>query len=295
MARKLKGKDPTDAKVAKAKIAIYGRAGVGKTWAACDFPGVYYIAAESGASRQQYTDKLRASGGAYMGPEDGACDFATVLEELVTLAATKHDYKTVVIDSYTKLFQTSIDIEHERMTNDGRDMSKTFGAEKKPAVNASKRLVRFLDQLDMNVILICHQKTLWQNGEEIGVTLDGWDRLDYELDLVLRIEKQGVSRNAFVHKSRLEEFLDGSKFSWSYSDFADLYGKDAIESDVHIVDLATEEQLAQITHLIDVTHTDSAVTTKWFDKAGISRFEDMPTDMIAKCIQSLNKKLEPAA
>ncbi len=36
--RTLKGTDPKSAKPSKPKILIYGKPGVGKTWAALDFP-----------------------------------------------------------------------------------------------------------------------------------------------------------------------------------------------------------------------------------------------------------------
>src|SRR3954465_3746399 len=119
MARALRGTDPKAAKPSKPKVLVYGKPGVGKTWASLDFPSVYYIDCEGGANLGHYTDRLKAAGGAYMGPSDGANDFNVVTEEIVTLATTTHHYRTLVIDSYTKIFNTAIAAEHQRMEEAG--------------------------------------------------------------------------------------------------------------------------------------------------------------------------------
>ena len=69
MASKLKAIAPKAAEPSKPKMLIYGKPGVGKTWAALDFPSVYYMDTEGGADLEHYTDKLLAAGGMYFGPE----------------------------------------------------------------------------------------------------------------------------------------------------------------------------------------------------------------------------------
>ena len=70
----------------------------------------------------------------------------------------------------------------------------------------------------MNVILIAHEKELWglndkNQREVIGKTFDCWDKLEYELDLALRISKIGTGetakRYANIGKSRLPSFAEG--------------------------------------------------------------------------------------
>lgn len=289
--RKLRGTDPKAAKPSKPKILIYGRPGVGKTWASIDFPSVYYIDTEGGANLEHYTDKLKKAGGAYLGPSDGSNNFETVIEEIITLATTEHKYRTLVIDSYSKLFNTQVDINYEAMARAGREMDKTFGAEKKTAIALTRRLIRWLDKLDMNAILICHEKTLWKDGKEVGATYDGWDKLEYELHLALQIIKQGPSRKARVTKTRLTEFPDAESFPWSYEDFAKRYGRDVIESGSTAIRLATPDQLKQLEALIQVLRVESEVIDKWKDKAGVESFAEMDTDTIQKCIAHLDAKL----
>lgn len=263
MARALKATDPKAAKPSKPKMLIFGKPGVGKTWASLDFPSVYYIDTEGGANLEHYTDKLKKSGGMYLGPDAGSNDFNVVLEEVITLATTKHAFRTLVIDSYSKLFNTQIDATAERMVKAGRDMEKTFGAEKKEAITNTRRLIRWFDKLDMNVILICHQKSQWKDGKEVGVTFDAWDKLEYELHLALNIEKQGASRKARITKSRLKEFPDADVFDWSYAAFADRHGRDVIEAEAKATELATPDQIKRYNDLLTAVKVDAKITEKW--------------------------------
>ncbi len=119
MARTLKGVDPVQAKQSKPKILVWGKSGVGKSWGALDFPSCYFVDCEGGSNLPRYTEKLKKSGGLYFGPEHGANDFAAVTEEIITLATTKHNFRTLVIDSGSKIMGTAVAAEHERMEKAG--------------------------------------------------------------------------------------------------------------------------------------------------------------------------------
>jgi hypothetical protein len=281
----MRGKDPKLAKPSRPKIVIFGKAGVGKTFTALDWPDAYFIDCEGGASLPHYTDKLKKVGALYMGPEDGANDFKVVLEEVQELATTKHDRKTLIVDSFSKLFGTAIQVENDRLVKQG---AKTdFGVDKKPAISATRRLVKWLDRIDMNVILICHEKPVWKNGEQIGTSFDGWDKLEYELNLVLRIEKQGTARKAVVQKSRFVNFDDGERVDFSYEEFASRFGADVMEhSSVPIV-LASDVQVDELRGLIDAVNFDTALLEKWREKAGVEKWSEMDTVTIDKCIKHL--------
>ena len=285
---KLRGKDPKAAEPSKPKILIYGAPGVGKTWTSIEFPSGYYIDTEGGANRDHYTDKLKRSGGAYLGPEDGSLDPKMVLEEIQTLATEKHSYRTLILDSITKEFNTIASNESERLGD-----KDVFGASKKPAIAWMRRLLNWLNRIDMSVILIAHQKDEWgANGTgKVGETFDCWDKTAYELDLVLKIEKRGPSRVAVVKKSRLLGFPEGTDFPWSYEEFAKRYGRDVIESDVKTITLATAEQLEAITNLLDVVRMDESEISKWFTKAQVESWSEMSTETIQKCIEHLKSKV----
>jgi hypothetical protein len=284
---KLRAVDPKSAAPSRPKITVFGKAGVGKTWAALDFPNVYYIDTEGGADLAHYTDKLKKSGGVYFGREAGSQDFATVIEEVKTLATVKHPYKTLVIDSLSKIYNLEVNKEAERLGD-----KEGFGAAKKPAVRLSSTLIRWLDKIDMNVIIICHEKPEWSKGEQIGFVPDAHEKLEYELHLCLRITKEGDSRKAFVKKSRLIQFADGSRFNWSYDEFAKLYGKEIIDSDVKQIILASPEQVEEIDKLLEIVKLPNGEVERWFRKANVDSFSEMESEKIAACINALKSKIK---
>ena len=100
---KLKAVAPEAVEPKKPKVLIYGPPGVGKTWASLDFPSVYYIDTEGGADLDHYRSKPRNSGGAYLGPDQGSLDFDVVIGQMQARAVERHPFRTVVIDSISKL------------------------------------------------------------------------------------------------------------------------------------------------------------------------------------------------
>lgn len=287
----LKAKDPTTTTPSKPKMLVYGKAGAGKTWQALDFPSCYYIDTESGADLPHYTEKLIKSGGKYLGPSEGSLDFPTVIGQFQALASEKHDFKTVIVDSISKLFNTAVAQEAERL-----GVKNVFGADKKPAIAHMRRLVSWVNRLDMNVLFIAHSKAEWgvdAKGEraEIGQTFDGWDKLEYELHLALEIFKQGPSRKARVRKSRLLGFPEAEVFDWSYAAFSERYGRDVIESASKPIVLATAEQVSEIERLLSIVKIDEAVIEKWKTKAGAESFSEFSEEQASGVVSFLNKAI----
>jgi hypothetical protein len=284
---KLAAVDPKATEPSRPKITIFGKPGVGKTWGALDFPSVYYIDTEAGADLAHYTDKLKKSGGVYFGREQGSQDFATVIEQVKALATETHPYKTLVIDSLSKIYNLEVNKEAERLgEKDG------FGASKKPAVRMSGTLIRWLDKLDMNVILICHEKPEWSKGEQIGFVPDAHEKLEYELHLCLRITKEGDSRKALVKKSRLIEFIDGTRFDWSYAEFTKKFDKKVMEANAKQIVLASPEQLAELNELLEIVRLPDGEIEKWLKKANVESLAEMTSDKIGACITMLKGRIK---
>jgi hypothetical protein len=288
---KLKAHDPKSAEPSKPKILIFGRPGVGKTWWALSFPQVYYIDTEGGADLSHYTDRLKKSGGVYMGPDDGSNDLSVITEQVKALATEAHPYRTVVIDSMSKPFNTAISEEATRLGEKDQ-----FGASKKPAIAAIRRLVTWLDKIDMNVILICHEKQEWGllNGEraQTGVTFDCYEKLEYELHLCLRADKRGPERFAVVRKSRLVGFPDGDEFKLDYAEFAARYGKAVIEKPSQVIVLATAAEVAEVTRLLDIVKVSDEDVEKWFKKANVEAWNEMTGTQIGGVIGWLQKRMK---
>lgn len=287
----LKAKAPELIQPGKTKAMLYGVSGVGKTWFTLSFPTPYYIDTEGGADLRHYQDRLKAAHGVYMGPEDGSLDFGTVIEQMQALATKEHAYKTLIIDSITKLYQTAIANEAERLGD-----KDAFGASKKPAIASMRRLVNWAMRLDMNIWFVAHEITEWGtvNGQrqEIGKVPDCWDKLVYELDLTLRMIKTGNDRLAVVKKSRLTGFPDADTFPLNYEEFATRFGKDYIEAAPKTITLATPEQVTEIERLSGVIKLPADEAEKILDRAGASAWSELSEAQASKTITWLNNKIK---
>lgn len=283
----LKAKQPEAVTPSKPKFLISGESGVGKTFFALDFPTPYLIDVEVGATRPQYQEKLKKVGGAYFGKEEGSQDFTSVIEEVKQLATTKHQYKTLIIDSFSYLYMLEAAIAEEKMGSD-------FGRDKKEAQKPTKQLIRWLEKLDMTVILICHSKAKWaRKGKEIyqdGTTFDGWDKMEYILDLWIEIQRGG--KTFLIKKSRIESLPQDSSMPLSYEKFAEVYGADIIEAPVVPADLATQEQIEKIKTLIEALNIDQSQIDKWFKKVDVDEWEEMTVKQITSLIETLTKKIQ---
>ncbi len=287
---KLKAREPEEVQPGHSKMIIFGPSGVGKTWFGLSFPKPYYMDTEGGADLKHYQERLKAAGGAYMGPADGTLDFNAVLQEIQTLATEKHGYKTLIIDSITKLYQMAISLEAEKLGD-----KDAFGASKKPAIAYMRRLVSWIDRLDMNVVLIAHESSEWGmvNGQrsEIGKMADVWEKLVYEIDLSLQCQRRGPRRVAVVKKSRLMGFPEGESFDLEFAEFATRYGKDFIEAEAKPITLSTPEQVAEIGRLLEAVKVDPDFMEKCLVKAGCAEASELNEEQAGKIIALLRKKL----
>lgn len=296
MVSKLKAVPPKDVKPTRAKVLVFGGSGYGKTWTSIDFPSAYYIDTEGGATELHYKEKLEAAGAMVLGVSEGSLCLDTIVEQVKALASQKHQFKTLIIDSITKVYQHEIAQEAERLGE-----KDVFGASKKPAIAKMRQLVSWISRLDMNVILIAHEVGEWgkdAKGErvQIGYTFDCWDKLEYELDLVLQVYKNGASRKARVRKSRLIGFPESESFDWSYPEFAKRYGQGVIEKDVESIVMATEEQVTELNYLLDTFKIEDTQRQKWLTAAKADNFSEMDTSDIQKLINHLKAKFQqPAA
>jgi hypothetical protein len=289
MPRALRGKKPETVTPGKPKIIVFGPPGVGKTHWACDFPKVYYIDIEAGGTRKQYRDKLIAGGGFYMGKDEGSQDFRTVIEETETLATTRHDFLTVVYDSFTWLYLMAAALAESHVGSD-------FGKDKKEANKPTRQLLLWLERLDMNVVLICHSKDKWKKmGKELvneGTTFDAWEKMDYLLDLCVEVAHEPRrGRMGIVRKTRFEEFPLGSTFPWTFADFSKRIGEETILRPPSLFQAADPAVIAEINKLVSVLKLDSDWVDSVLSKAGITEMAELPADKAAKTLDYLKAKI----
>lgn len=288
---KLAGREPGSAPPGKIKGLIYGPPGVGKTWFATSFPFPYYHDTEAGADLAHYQDRLKQAGGAYLGPKDGTLDFDFIIEQAQALATEQHKWQTVIYDSLTKLWGTTILNAQETLGD-----KDVFGASKKPAIRQMRRLLNWISRIDMNCWFIAHEVAEWGmiagQRQEIGRAPDCWDKVPYELHLVLRAEKRGNSRVATVKKSRLLGFPEGETFPLEYADFATRYGKDFIEGEAKPITLATPEQVEEINRLLSVVKVPNEDVEKVLAKANAESWTELNETQAAATIAWLLKKIQ---
>jgi len=277
----LRGKKP-EAVVKRLKLFLFGPPGSGKTTAALQFPKPYFIDTEKGAENEQYVKMMEKQGAAYFGTTDAD----DVITEVTALLTTKHDYRTLVIDPLTVIYN---DLIEKGMLEKGEE----FGRYKIPADRKIKHLLNLLMRLDMNIIITSHAKDRWVRGKDSkgkdtavqdGITFDCYSKLDYLFDLVLRIEKGTKGRTGVVVKTRIETFPEGDVFPFNYDTIADKYGRTLLEAQSVPESLATPEQIEELTRLVKVLSIPPETVDKWLTKAKAESLEEMPSDVAGKCI-----------
>src|SRR4051794_20323136 len=199
------------------KLFMFGPAGVGKTTAAIQFPNSYIIDCERGA--ENYDEIIAASNSVVY----QTTDIQDVIAEVKSLLTEKHEFRTLVIDPITTVYNDLLD---KCETQVGADFGRHYGAANKQM----KRLANLIMALDMNVVITAHAKPEYgQNLAKIGYTFDGWKQLDYWFDLVVELGKKGKRRFARVVKTRLDSFPDEDVFEWSYDAIKRRYDINVLE------------------------------------------------------------------
>ncbi len=262
---------------------MYGPAGVGKTTAAIQFPNSYIIDAERGA--ENYDKLITASGSAVF----QTTDINDVIAEVKGLLTERHDFRTLVIDPITTIYNDLVEKCEGKV---GTDFGRHYGEANK----TMKRLANLIMALDMNVVVTAHAKKEYgQNLAVLGQTFDGWRQLDYWFDLVIELGKRGKKRFAKVAKTRIDAFPDEDVFEWSYDAVRKRWDPSVLEKEAQAVALANPQQVAQMKDLLNIVRLPDGTVDKWFAKAGVEVWEDMPAETIAKCIDYVKGRLPSAA
>lgn len=267
------------------KALFYGSAGVGKTMAAIQFPKPYIIDTEGSTNKPQYVKAIDKAGGVVL----MTVDFEEMVNELKQLLTIKHDYKTLVIDSLTNLYNDLLEKAEKKV---GTEFGRHYGEANK----RMKQLLNLLFRIDMNVIITSHSKNEYgQNLAVLGQTFDCYKKLDYLFDLVFEIQKRGDKRIGIVKKSRIEAFPDTDTFPFSYDEIANRFGREVLERDAKPQELATVEQVKELTRLIELLKTPEEVYSKWKSKASAEEWSEMPREAMEKCIQYLKSTIQGEA
>ncbi len=287
----LKAKKPI-VKEARFKAVIYANRGVGKTHFCCSFPNSYVIDSEGLESHPHFVEMLVSNGSDL----SRINDLSDIIAEVKTLLSTKHDYKTLIIDSITFPFHLLANMEAERLAKNsgGKTEGTEFGANMAKAKRQVFELGMLLTRLDMNVIVTAHEKTKYQNGEEIGKVSDVSDKLEYALGSVIHLRRMAKKVFAFIEKSRYTQLPTGESFEFAqgYDLLCERLGKNVFEKQSEPEKLATPEQLDEVDRLIKVLNVPDDWLSKKVASYRATKLAQLNTADMAELIDLLKGRLE---
>lgn len=284
----LRAKQPKEVQVQKRlKAFFYGMPKVGKTTAAISFPKPYLIDTERGSENNAYTDILERNGGVIF----QTSDFNEILKEIKALMTEKHEYKTLIIDPFTMMYNDLVEKCAEEIRSKAKEVDATgmeFGRHIAMADKRVRHMINLLYKLDMNVIITSHAKKEYNDKMSvIGTTFDCYKKMDYVFDLILEIQKRGKRRVAITKGTRFPaEFPEDDTFDFSYDEIANRYGREILERDSKEIEFATPEQIEEFKHYVDILKIPKESIDKWLDKADAEDVTEFSKDIIQKLINS---------
>jgi hypothetical protein len=285
----LRAKKP-EVKPARVKALIYADKGVGKTHFCCSFPNAYYIDTEGLQDYPQFVEMIRANNSdlVYL------TELSEIIKEVKELLSTKHDYRTLIIDSLSFPYGWIAQLEADRLIE--KDSSKE-GTEYGANLAKGKRLIFqlgiLLSRLDMNVIVVAHEKMKFADNKETGKTYDISDKMAYSLGSVWQMKLMGKSRKLFIEKTRYKELKtsDHINFDDGFNVLKSLFSEEIFVRKSNIEELATPEQVKSFNHLIQIFNVPTETIQKWLINTQATEIENMPRKLIQEYIDKLNARL----
>lgn len=289
-----KAKTP-EAKNKRVKMMVFSTAGIGKTTAAIGWPKAVIVDMEHGTDN--YHDTIIQNGSIVLhttNPDE-------VRDEIKTLLTEKHDYRTIVIDPVTILYQ-AIQEKWTRIFSKYADTEKAtelqdFGFRYWAKVKSDyKAIMRMLLACDMNVILTAHQKDVYGEGmKKAGFGSDSMKGDEHIFDYVFQLVMDGKGRRMALTKKERAEVGKAKfpiEFEWSYKNFLVYYGKEELERESTPIPLATTEQVSDVKKLLGIVKTEENWEADVLTKADVDTWEEMTAERIGKVIKFLNDKKE---
>lgn len=286
----LRAKKPI-VKEPRLKALLYADKGAGKTHLCCSFPDTYYIDTEGVEDYPHFVSMINKNNG------DLVClnDLQEIIKEVQELINTKHTYKTLVIDSISFPSGWIAQMEVDRLIKKSPNTEGTeFGANLAKAKRLIFQLGILLSRLDMNILVVAHEKTRFSDNKEIGKTYDISDKMAYSLGAVWNLRLQGKSRKLFVEKSRYTEMHTGDliDFDNGYEIIRGLFGEDIFKRESKSEELATPEQIKEYKHLLLILNVPEETSQKWLRSAKAQEVEEMSKEFIQKAIEHLQSKIK---
>lgn len=278
----------------RVKMMVFSTAGIGKTTASINWPKAVIIDMEHGTDN--YADTIIQNGSIVLhttNPDE-------VRDEIKTLLTEKHDYRTIVIDPVTILYQ-AIQEKWTRIFSKYADTEKAaelqdFGFRYWAKVKSDyKAIMRMLLACDMNVILTAHQKDVYGEGmKKVGFGSDSMKGDEHIFDYVFQLVMDAKGRRLAITKKERAEVGKAkfpTEFEWSYKNFKVYYGADSLERESTPIPLASSEQVGEVKRLLSIVKVEENWETDCLTKADVDTWEEMTAEKIGKVLKFLNDKL----
>ena len=283
----LRAKKPI-VKEARFQAVVYANRGVGKTHFCCSFPNSYYIDTEGLENYPHFVKMLNENGSQIVRLND----ISEIIKEVKELMSTKHDFKTIIIDSITFPIHLLANMEAERLNKKGED-GTAFGRNLAEAKRKTFELGMLLTRADLNVVITAHEKVKYEKNVEIGKASDVNDKMEYSLGTVINLKRIGEKVKAFVEKSRYPELKTAEMidFDNGYKTLCDRLGKNLFEREVNPEDLSTPEQISEFKRLVEVLSVPEEIVQKYIINARSTTIEQMNREIMQKTINHLLSKV----
>jgi len=223
------------------KLFVWGDAGCGKTTLALQFPAPAVIDTESGThlyAKDFSFDRLDTDNW------DGA------VAAVDWLAANKHTYKTLVIDSITDLYESLLEKWDRKFG--GREWQPRDWAKPKKEF---KHFLRRLSTMDMNIVMTAQTKTKYSKTEFMkaeGMTFDSDRKTEYKSDVNIEVFMKPDGHYGRVEKIRgVSGIKRGDEFKLSMDWFKKTFGADIFEQAAEPIKFINPDQEGRIVEIIE--------------------------------------------
>lgn len=194
------------------KVMIWGESGSGKSRFALSAPAPLVVDLEG--STRLYAGEFNFWKAEIDKTNQLACNSASLVKNIITeiLKGEYPDRKTLIIDPVTDLLDCIEDIcasQYEKQIGKKVDSLNAVQKTKWYAYRreTSRTILNQLKDVPMNLILIARAKNVWDTVDgkmqPVGLTYDALDIVEYLMDIVIQLEKNGDDIKAIVKKSRI--------------------------------------------------------------------------------------------
>lgn len=278
------------------KGLFFGDWGCGKSTAAMQTPKAAYVDMERGTDK--YYRTLNAVGSKRL----RTTSFEELLEQVTALSREPHEFINLVVDPITVAYQdlrdywTQIFDKHAKTEKEEemKDYGMRYWAKVKFDIG---RLRRALLNLDMNIIVIAHEKDLYENNKVVGKTFDAdANKEGFLFDNIFHVKRQDGKLIAYTKKQRTD-LPAGIKplpdsFEWTYAELSKIIGPEILDRAPTTTPMATQEQIEEILKLMVVFgKIEPDFEDKVFAKHKIKTWDDIQEVPAVQVISYIKKQM----